>query len=104
MILNNEEWREKANCKKIGPAIFFADNENSNESKKNDKLAKSICSKCNVRPECLNYSLNQQISFGIWGGFSSRERNAIIKKLKLDNYSAIVKNIINQPIKTKEKL
>lgn len=104
MILNNEEWREEASCKKIGPKIFFADNENSNESKKNVKLAKSICVKCNVRPECLNYALNEQIPFGIWGGFSSRERNALIRKLKLDNYSAIVKNIINQPVKIKEKI
>ena len=104
MILNNEEWREEASCKKIGPKIFFADNENSNESKKDVKIAKSICSKCNVRAECLNYALNNKISFGIWGGFNSRERNSLIKKLKLDNYSAIVNNIINQPIKTKEKL
>ena len=63
MILNNEEWREKASCKKIGPKIFFADNENSNESKKDVKIAKSICSKCNVRAECLNYALNNKISF-----------------------------------------
>ena len=104
MILNNEDWREKANCKKIGPEIFFADNENSNESKKNVKAAKSICNKCNVRAECLNYALNNQIPFGIWGGLNSRERNSLIKKLKLNNYSAIVNNIINQPIKTKEKL
>lgn len=104
MKFSNEIWREDASCKKIGHKIFFSDNENSIESKNNDKLAKSICRKCIVRPDCLNYALNEHIPFGIWGGLSSRERNAVIKKLKLDNYYSSIPGIINQTIKIKEKL
>lgn len=106
MKLNTEEWREDAGCKTIGPKIFFADNENSNqsESRKNDRLARSICNKCIVKTECLNYALNQKIQFGIWGGLSSRERNLVIKKTKLISNPEIVKTIINQTTKIKETL
>ncbi len=36
--------------------------------------AKSICGRCAVRAECLDYALQHHIDFGIWGGTSGRER------------------------------
>jgi len=93
-------WYKQANCKGMSTNIFFTESSNKKEYKKNTALARSICGNCKVRSECLNHALTEKIPFGIWGGLSSRERNAVIKKYKLQNYTTIIPNIIN---KAKEK-
>ena len=42
--------------------------------------AKRICTRCEVRAECLEYALGQQERFGIWGGLSERERNKLKRR------------------------
>jgi hypothetical protein len=37
---------------------------------------KAICSSCIHEKECLEYALEKQISFGIWGGLTPPERDA----------------------------
>lgn len=36
--------------------------------------AKAICRSCPVRDACLDYALENCEKFGIWGGYSERER------------------------------
>ncbi|MDX6335165.1 MAG: WhiB family transcriptional regulator, redox-sensing transcriptional regulator, partial [Streptosporangiaceae bacterium] len=36
--------------------------------------AKKVCRGCEVRVECLEYALEHDERFGIWGGLSERER------------------------------
>jgi hypothetical protein len=38
------------------------------------KAAKALCWSCPVQAECLDYSLLNREKFGVWGGFSERER------------------------------
>lgn len=40
-------------------------------------LAYAICDTCPVRDECLAYALDQNITFGVWGGKSGAERRAL---------------------------
>jgi WhiB family redox-sensing transcriptional regulator len=96
--LNNEFWRENAKCRKIGPSLFFSEDEDGNLSRKNDLDAKKMCKDCPVKTECLAYALNQQIRFGIWGGFTSRERSSIAKKFGLDDYTAITSELVNKSL------
>jgi hypothetical protein len=50
--------------------------------------AKAICfgrdgkPECPVRVECLLYADKMEDSYGIWGGMSHRERNALTRKAK----------------------
>jgi WhiB family redox-sensing transcriptional regulator len=97
-LIIGENWRDEANCKKLGPSIFFSENEDGALSRKNDNHAKRICNSCLVINECLTYALNQQIPFGIWGGHTSRERTSIIKKLKLADYTTISSEIVKQSL------
>ena len=36
--------------------------------------ARKVCAKCPVRPECLEYALQEGVTHGVWGGSSDRER------------------------------
>ena len=36
-----------------------------------------VCRSCEVRAECLEYALENDERFGIWGGLSERERRRL---------------------------
>ncbi|BDZ51496.1 hypothetical protein GCM10025867_37370 [Frondihabitans sucicola] len=42
--------------------------------------AKKICASCDVRAQCLEYALQNDERFGIWGGLSERERRKLRKR------------------------
>ena len=42
--------------------------------------AKRICTRCEVRAECLEYALGSDERFGIWGGLSERERRKLKRR------------------------
>ena len=62
------EWQEQALCAQTDPEAFFPEKGGST------KDAKRICKACAVRDECLEYALENDERFGIWGGLSERER------------------------------
>jgi WhiB family redox-sensing transcriptional regulator len=39
-----------------------------------------ICQSCEVRAQCLEYALERDERFGIWGGLSERERRKLRKQ------------------------
>lgn len=39
--------------------------------------AKQICSNCPVQGECRAYALEDDFTFGIWGGTSHKQRQAM---------------------------
>lgn len=41
--------------------------------------AKVVCDGCSVLEKCLNYAMDYEEPFGIWGGLTSRERNKLRK-------------------------
>lgn len=43
--------------------------------------AKRICQACAVRDECLEYALEHDERFGIWGGLSDRERRRLKRQI-----------------------
>jgi WhiB family redox-sensing transcriptional regulator len=93
-----EEWRDFAKCKKHPLDIFFFETENGRYSTKKISKAREFCSDCKVQPECLAYALNENIEHGVWGGFSSRERNAIKKVYNVADYYEVVQIVINKTI------
>lgn len=42
-------------------------------------IAKGICNQCNHRLECAEWGINNE-RFGIWGGLTNSQRNAIRRK------------------------
>lgn len=66
-------WQERALCAQTDPEAFFPEKGGSTRE------AKLVCMRCDVRGECLDYALQHDERFGIWGGLSERER----RKLRL---------------------
>lgn len=68
-------WQERALCAQTDPEAFFPEKGGSTRE------AKRICRACGVRDECLEYALEHDERFGIWGGLSERERRRLKKRL-----------------------
>lgn len=79
--LDELEWRESAACLPHPAVLFFGmdDNESSSERRAREDEAKSICSTCVVRAECLEYALDMREPYGIWGGLTELERKARLR-------------------------
>jgi WhiB family redox-sensing transcriptional regulator len=67
-------WHEGALCAQTDPEAFFPDAGGSTAA------AKRVCMSCPVRVQCLNYALENDERFGVWGGLSERERRRIKKE------------------------
>lgn len=65
------EWQERALCAQADPERFFP------ERGDNTLDAKRVCMACEVRTECLNYALENDEQWGVWGGLSDRQRRAL---------------------------
>lgn len=66
-----QPWREDALCAQTDPDEFFP------EKGGTSRHAKAVCERCTVAAECLDYALDSQERYGIWGGLSERERRAL---------------------------
>jgi hypothetical protein len=68
---------EEAKCAKIEDKDLFFPDGRKQEAERLHQL-KAICASCIHKKECLEYALEKQISYGIWGGLTSTERDAIV--------------------------
>lgn len=67
-------WQADALCAQTDPEAFFPEKGGSTRE------AKKICSGCDVKAECLDYALENDFRFGIWGGLSERERRKLKRR------------------------
>jgi len=72
--LDEAGWQERALCAETDPEAFFPEKGGSTRE------AKKVCLGCDVRAECLEYALENDERFGIWGGLSERERRRVKKE------------------------
>jgi len=67
-------WQTDSLCAQTDPEAFFPEKGGSTRE------AKKICGTCEVRSRCLDYALENDERFGIWGGLSERERRKLRKR------------------------
>jgi WhiB family transcriptional regulator, redox-sensing transcriptional regulator len=67
-------WQSDSLCAQTDPEAFFPEKGGSTRD------AKKICASCEVRVHCLEYALENDERFGIWGGLSERERRKLRKR------------------------
>jgi WhiB family redox-sensing transcriptional regulator len=67
-------WQSEALCAQTDPEAFFPEKGGSTRD------AKRICTSCDVRAQCLEYALQNDERFGIWGGLSERERRKLKRR------------------------
>lgn len=72
IFVSVEKWRKKAACADIPRTAFFP------RGRSSTKEALAACARCEVVNECLKYALDNQISFGIWGGKTEAQRKKMV--------------------------
>lgn len=105
-------WLGQQACKGLDPNLFFAERGAGAAATVRD--AKAVCNKCPVQQRCLEWAVNNNQIYGIWGGKTADERRRTklfrnrppspvkiqmvkeLRKLKEDNhptpYAAIATN------------
>ncbi|HEV2785080.1 MAG TPA: WhiB family transcriptional regulator [Solirubrobacteraceae bacterium] len=68
-------WMAKARCREYDPEQFFV------RGAAQSKRAVRVCEHCDVRTACLQYALDNQIEFGIWGGLTERQRRRVARTM-----------------------
>lgn len=76
-----------AKCRGANTQLFYPGREGevggwNKEDTENVAKAKAICNECPVSADCLEYAMDFEEMFGIWGGLTSRERNRLRKTWK----------------------
>lgn len=74
--LDAPQWMEEGLCAQTDPESFFPEKGGST------KLAKAVCVGCPVKTECLEFALEHDERYGIWGGLSERERRVLKRQRK----------------------
>lgn len=67
-------WMDGAACANVGGDIWFPDRSQPRAR------AVRICGTCPVQGECLDYALEQDETFGIWGGLYGRQLARLKRK------------------------
>ena len=78
VIGNVTKWSDKAVCRTIGVDSFYHIEEN-----KLKQVAQQYCVSCPVQNQCLYTALIIKEDHGVWGGFTPRQRRALLKKLRV---------------------
>ena len=72
-------WELHAACRGSAAGLFVPPIglESADERRLREHVAKSICARCPVRTECLEYALRVHEPIGIWGGLNEAERRQL---------------------------
>jgi WhiB family redox-sensing transcriptional regulator len=68
-------WRDGAECARLALGVNFFPERGESAAK-----AKAICAACAVRQPCLEFALRTNVSCGVWGGLSGRERRQLLRQ------------------------
>lgn len=72
-------WCARSACKDQDPDLFFPEGD-AGLALLQTREAQSVCAQCPVRQQCLNWALETDQEFGVWGGTSAAERRSIKRR------------------------
>ena len=74
------EWQYQGSCRDTDSAVFFhPEGERGPSREARDRAAKSICASCPVLRQCAAHALAVREPYGVWGGLSEDDREAIYR-------------------------
>ena len=79
---SRDSWRADAACSSADTAIFFIG------PGKSPAAALATCGGCEVRLACLEYALDNEEDYGIWGGLNADQR-AKLRRRRIDTASSL---------------
>lgn len=73
------EWQLHAACRGTDTSVFYhPENERGPARQRREQQAKQICGLCPVVASCLDWALTMREPYGVWGGLSTDEREALL--------------------------
>ena len=81
-MTSDTTWRMHAECRGDNAVHFFAPShfERKPEKDARENAARTLCRRCPVRDECLDYAMTVDEPHGIWGGMNELERRRLQRK------------------------
>ncbi len=75
-------WQVLAQCEGDNAVWFFPPPHFEVKEEKNfrEEHARTLCRRCHVREQCLDYALSVQEPHGIWGGLNEGERRRLLRR------------------------
>ena len=70
---DDEDWMVSGVCRNHDPELWWAKLQNEKATRK----AKTLCSLCPVRVQCLHYAVKYNQISGTWGGLTALERKRL---------------------------
>ena len=84
MVRHDWTWQSMAACRGMDTAIFYhSENERGPTRHRREWEAKRICRACPVVGPCLQWALDAREPYGVWGGMSVEERQALQSEQRL---------------------
>ena len=79
-LLADQAWQIRAACRGPQSIVFFPPThfERKDEKLEREQRAKTICTSCGVKDDCLRYALQIREQHGIWGGLNEAERKTLL--------------------------
>lgn len=75
------DWQMRAACRHLDTSVFFHPaNERGPAAAARDDDAKQVCGACPVIEACLRHALAVREPYGVWGGLTTGERDALLSR------------------------
>ena len=75
------EWQEDAACRPYDNLLFFGEEgESELERQARESKAKAICRTCPVQEPCLEFAMETNQKYGIWGALTDKERASLKRR------------------------
>ncbi|MDQ4057665.1 MAG: WhiB family transcriptional regulator [Actinomycetota bacterium] len=76
------DWQEQAACRDYDNVLFFGPDHGESELEKQarETRAKSVCQTCPVIEPCLEFAMETNQKYGIWGGLTDKERASLKRR------------------------
>ena len=73
------DWQLDGACRDEDTEVFFhPEGERGSARARREQAAKSICARCPVITSCASHALAVREPYGVWGGLSEDDREAIL--------------------------
>jgi WhiB family redox-sensing transcriptional regulator len=78
-VADKWEWQLLGTCRGADSELFFhPEGERGPRRDNREQAAKAICAVCPVLQQCRTAALAAREPYGVWGGLSEHEREAIL--------------------------
>jgi WhiB family redox-sensing transcriptional regulator len=75
------DWQDQASCREYDNVVFFGEEgESELEKQGREARAKAICQRCPVIEPCLEFAMDTNQKYGIWGGLTDKERASLKRR------------------------